>query len=189
MGKYYKDMWNAAIQANPLVIAITSFNEWGEGTQIEAAQVEILKRHPSINLLYGMTTALTFENFWQSGRVSARSGYRYQEYGRDEMLYMRLTKTLSLQFRDALSHRNLHLKQAVRDALISENRRLHTMLQALAYQAHELYKESKESKEIKQDKDKSSAAQEQARGEGSQDKDKVQDLVEIPKSQLAVKPY
>ena len=39
MGKYYEDMWNAAIQANPLVVAITSFNEWGEGTQIEAAQV------------------------------------------------------------------------------------------------------------------------------------------------------
>ena len=34
MGKYYEDMWAAAIDANPMVIAVTSYNEWGEGTQV-----------------------------------------------------------------------------------------------------------------------------------------------------------
>lgn len=34
-GMYFSNMWNAAIEAQPDVISITSFNEWGEGTQIE----------------------------------------------------------------------------------------------------------------------------------------------------------
>lgn len=36
-GKYYADMWEAALRANPTHVSITSFNEWGEGTQIEPA--------------------------------------------------------------------------------------------------------------------------------------------------------
>jgi len=32
-------------------------------------------------------------------------GYRYQEYGPDESLYMRLTKTWALRFRETLTHR------------------------------------------------------------------------------------
>ena len=51
MGKYYEDMWAAAVASQPAVVAITSYNEWGEGTQIEAAA---------------------------SGRVSTLSGFRYQ---------------------------------------------------------------------------------------------------------------
>ena len=38
MGKYYDDMWRAAVDAAPKVVAVTSYNEWGEGTQIEAAK-------------------------------------------------------------------------------------------------------------------------------------------------------
>jgi len=37
-GAYYDEMWTAAIDANPAAISVTSFNEWGEATQIEAAQ-------------------------------------------------------------------------------------------------------------------------------------------------------
>ena len=36
-GKYYETALNAALQAHPSVISITSFNEWHEGTQIEKA--------------------------------------------------------------------------------------------------------------------------------------------------------
>ena len=32
-------------------------------------------------------------------------GYRYQEYGPDESLYMRLTKTWALRFRETLTNR------------------------------------------------------------------------------------
>ncbi|XP_032776674.2 glycoprotein endo-alpha-1,2-mannosidase [Daphnia magna] len=36
-GKYYKIAWTTALQTNPPLISITSFNEWHEGTQIEPA--------------------------------------------------------------------------------------------------------------------------------------------------------
>jgi glycoprotein endo-alpha-1,2-mannosidase len=36
-GEYYKRMWRAALGAEASYVAITSFNEWGEGTQIEEA--------------------------------------------------------------------------------------------------------------------------------------------------------
>ena len=37
-GKYYDRMWSAALEAGPAMITITSYNEWGEGTQIEPAR-------------------------------------------------------------------------------------------------------------------------------------------------------
>lgn len=37
-GATYDALWSAAIAARPDVITITSFNEWGEGTQIEPAR-------------------------------------------------------------------------------------------------------------------------------------------------------
>ncbi len=36
-GKYYENMFSAAVNINPDIIGITSFNEWHEGTQIEPA--------------------------------------------------------------------------------------------------------------------------------------------------------
>ncbi|MGH3000688.1 MAG: hypothetical protein ACRDNM_15435, partial [Gaiellaceae bacterium] len=36
-GTTYDNLWRAAIRARPDGITITSFNEWGEGTQIEPA--------------------------------------------------------------------------------------------------------------------------------------------------------
>jgi hypothetical protein len=36
-GRTYDAMWAAAIQANPDLVTITSYNEWHEGTQIEPA--------------------------------------------------------------------------------------------------------------------------------------------------------
>jgi Glycosyl hydrolase family 99 len=37
-GVTYDELWAAAIAARPDVVTITSFNEWGEGTQIEPAR-------------------------------------------------------------------------------------------------------------------------------------------------------
>jgi glycoprotein endo-alpha-1,2-mannosidase len=37
-GQYYSDMWKKALLAQPSHVSITSFNEWGEGTQIEPAR-------------------------------------------------------------------------------------------------------------------------------------------------------
>jgi glycoprotein endo-alpha-1,2-mannosidase len=36
-GTTYDNLWNAALAARPDIVTITSYNEWGEGTQIEAA--------------------------------------------------------------------------------------------------------------------------------------------------------
>lgn len=36
-GEYYRAMMGAAMAAKPTAISITSYNEWGEGTQIEPA--------------------------------------------------------------------------------------------------------------------------------------------------------
>jgi glycoprotein endo-alpha-1,2-mannosidase len=53
-GAYYDRMWQAALALHPPLVSITSYNEWHEGTQLEAAQPE---------------------------RVSRKSGYRYTDYG------------------------------------------------------------------------------------------------------------
>lgn len=37
-GRYYDAMWAEALRAGPEVVSITSWNEWGEGTQIEPAR-------------------------------------------------------------------------------------------------------------------------------------------------------
>jgi glycoprotein endo-alpha-1,2-mannosidase len=37
-GATYDAMWTAALRAHPDVVTITSYNEWGEGTQIEPAR-------------------------------------------------------------------------------------------------------------------------------------------------------
>lgn len=36
-GAYYDRMWTAAVASRPHAVSVTSYNEWGEGTQIEAA--------------------------------------------------------------------------------------------------------------------------------------------------------
>ena len=40
-GGYYDNMWRSALSASPSAVTITSFNEWGEGTQIEAASEHV----------------------------------------------------------------------------------------------------------------------------------------------------
>ena len=115
MGKYYQEMWAGAVEASPLVIAVTSYNEWGEGTQIEAAA---------------------------SGRVSNRTRYRYHEYGPDEDLYLKLTRTWSLKFRETLTQRLSQEREVLLEALRAEDRRLGGMQGSLVAQAADLHKAS-----------------------------------------------
>mmetsp|Transcript_93809 Transcript_93809/g.265325 ORF Transcript_93809/g.265325 Transcript_93809/m.265325 type:complete len:394 (-) Transcript_93809:90-1271(-) len=37
-GGYYDGMWESAVDLQPHAVSVTSYNEWGEGTQIEPAQ-------------------------------------------------------------------------------------------------------------------------------------------------------
>ena len=53
-GKTYDGMWRGAIRAAADVVTITSYNEWHEGTQIEAASA-IGDPYESYNGAYGLT--------------------------------------------------------------------------------------------------------------------------------------
>ena len=35
-GAYYETGWRAAVNARPSMVSVTSFNEWGEGTQVRS---------------------------------------------------------------------------------------------------------------------------------------------------------
>ena len=66
-GAYYERMWRAALAVEPAAISITSYNEWGEGTQIEEARPH----------------------------TAAGSGVRYADYGPNATdAYMQLTRRL-----------------------------------------------------------------------------------------------
>jgi glycoprotein endo-alpha-1,2-mannosidase len=52
-GATYDLLWQAAIAARPDMITIASFNEWGEGTQIEPAATH--RGYPSYNGSWGLT--------------------------------------------------------------------------------------------------------------------------------------
>jgi hypothetical protein len=70
-GQTYDNLWAAALAAIPDIVTITSFNEWGEGTEIEPA----VPRHGyrSYDGAWGLTGApaqtayLTRTAYW-SGR-------------------------------------------------------------------------------------------------------------------------
>src|SRR5581483_6327185 len=67
-GATYDSLWTAALAAGPDAVSITSFNEWGEGTQIEPAAVH--RGYRSYEGAWGLTGAaaqnayLTRKAFW-----------------------------------------------------------------------------------------------------------------------------
>jgi hypothetical protein len=60
-GQTYDALWSAVLQARPDVVTITSFNEWGEGTQIEPA-----KRRPGY---------AAYDGAWGMSGAPARFAY------------------------------------------------------------------------------------------------------------------
>lgn len=52
-GQTYDALWRAALAAGADIVTITSFNEWGEGTQIEPAQPQ--RGYASYNGAWGLT--------------------------------------------------------------------------------------------------------------------------------------
>lgn len=65
-------MWESAIKASPSIVSISTFNEWGEGTQIEPARkVEEIEGYAKEYIDYGKDgpykyihlTAVYAENF------------------------------------------------------------------------------------------------------------------------------
>jgi glycoprotein endo-alpha-1,2-mannosidase len=60
-GQTYDNLWKAAIAAHPDMVTITSYNEWGEGTQIEPAAAKQGYR--------------SYEGAWGLHGVAAQSAY------------------------------------------------------------------------------------------------------------------
>jgi hypothetical protein len=54
-GRTYDLLWAAALAADPDLVTVTSFNEWGEGTQIEPAEPH--RGYVSYNNAWGLTGA------------------------------------------------------------------------------------------------------------------------------------
>ena len=75
-GKYYDDMYKAAIESGASYISITSFNEWHEGTQIEPAvskkcdAFEYLDYKPLADDYYLIRTAYWVDEFRKARSAS-----------------------------------------------------------------------------------------------------------------------
>jgi glycoprotein endo-alpha-1,2-mannosidase len=73
-GATYDGLWRAALAARPDIVTVTSFNEWGEGTQIEPARSR--RGYRAYDGAWGLTGAaaqtayLTRTAYW-SGRFHA----------------------------------------------------------------------------------------------------------------------
>ena len=53
-GATYDQMWRSAVRAGADVVTVTSYNEWHEGTQIEAAQAVVGSQYASYDGAYGL---------------------------------------------------------------------------------------------------------------------------------------
>ncbi|EKX50335.1 hypothetical protein GUITHDRAFT_104143 [Guillardia theta CCMP2712] len=100
MGRYYEDMWRGAEEAGGVqLVAITSYNEWGEGTQIEPAA------------------------------SSPARASMYQTYGGNEKLFIELTRSLASRWRKAIAKEEEEEKVVLRKAVMLEVSRLHSLIQ------------------------------------------------------------
>ncbi|PRW33846.1 glyco endo-alpha-1,2-mannosidase [Chlorella sorokiniana] len=90
-GARYRRWWEAALAVRPAAVSITSYNEWGEGTQIEPAKV-----FPTSS-----SSSSGGDGSVDSGGDGSSNEPRYQSYGeqsgRDEWLYLNITAEYARQ--------------------------------------------------------------------------------------------
>lgn len=75
-GATYADAWEAALGSAPAAVAVTSWNEWGEGTQIEAA----VPRSVDVDALAPIGAALAWD---VRTALKLRRPTAYDDYGND----------------------------------------------------------------------------------------------------------
>jgi len=98
-GKYFDTMWQALLRCDSLVmtpfVSITSYNEWGEGTQIEPAKpFTVEEKHASQLMSQDTLTKLQI-------------GAKYKDYSpRNPSYYLESTKRWHMKFKEM---RHLHL--------------------------------------------------------------------------------
>ena len=93
-GEYYAHMWNAALETRTPFVSITSYNEWGEGTQIEGAAANVVI---DVEALAPLGLALN-----ASLRAALSLPDAYDDYGGPgtEQKYMLLTAEWARKLRD-----------------------------------------------------------------------------------------
>ena len=75
-GRYYEQSWSNALELNPLLVSITSFNEWHEGSQIEKAipknttSYKYLDYTPNSSNFYLSQTKKNIEKYKQCARIA-----------------------------------------------------------------------------------------------------------------------
>jgi glycoprotein endo-alpha-1,2-mannosidase len=84
-GAYYSAMWRRAIAAGATHVSITSYNEWGEGTQIEPAARSTTITPPALTL----PSRAEERRARDAGDVATRAYLDYGEQGPE--LYLSLT--------------------------------------------------------------------------------------------------
>jgi len=106
-GAYYDAMWNRALDAGSDVVSITSFNEWGEGTQIEPAATSTWGGTAMKNEADAMLDEPGSDRKTNQERKQEQ-GRQYLDYGDDPYLYLDLTRKWAeaLAARDTNTNRN-----------------------------------------------------------------------------------
>ena len=94
-GEYYARQWRAALAARASIVSVTSYNEWGEGTQVEGA----VPRAIDVDALAPLGQALGWE-VRRALRLAPPAAY--SDYGEGgPQLYMELTRRFAQELRAA----------------------------------------------------------------------------------------
>jgi glycoprotein endo-alpha-1,2-mannosidase len=93
-GEYYRRMWRAALQVSPSLVTVTSYNEFGEGTQIEAAvprtiDVDALAPH-GLALPRHLRTALALSDSYSDYGEAGPQAYMAETAAQAEALHAAL---------------------------------------------------------------------------------------------------
>ena len=95
-GRYYDRMWEEALSSEPSSVSITSYNEWGEGTQIEPAV-------PKERVVPAAPAALKEGEALMDAETLRRLGFggAYEDYGQGgPELYLAKTLKWAERFRE-----------------------------------------------------------------------------------------
>jgi glycoprotein endo-alpha-1,2-mannosidase len=90
-GGYYTAMWQKALACRPQIVSVTSYNEWGEGTQVEGATPKSI----DVEALAPQGMALGRD---ARARLKLLVQDKYRDYGSlGEQGYMDITKKFALE--------------------------------------------------------------------------------------------
>lgn len=103
-GEYYKKMWEQALASGPDFVGVTSFNEWGEGTQIEPARPQNIM----VDTLAAQGQALP----WDLRRQLRQMKESYEDYSPSSpSLYLQLTADYARKLQQQQQQQHQHQEE------------------------------------------------------------------------------